>query len=218
MTQQYRLFIADQTPEPSINPSNALVMGIGTSSGRAQANAASRNFLSFYFENFATSGDNRGMYLRQYLSGAGSGGEAARIFSTINNVAVGTAHGAHVSLSFADTGTVTGLGVAMRATLHIANQATQNGTLAPIQGEIWSDGSTSDPAGSTLSFIRLVNGGDATGGADVDDDVALFDLSGVTIASGNLVEASTTEANYSHSVKVRINGTLYYMMLASTAG
>lgn len=218
MTQQYRLFIADQFPEPTINPSSALVMGIGTSSGRAQANAASRNFLSFYFENFATSGDNRGMYLRLYHSGAGAGGEAARLFTTVNNVAAGTAHGAHISLNFGTSGTVTGLGVAMRATLHIANQATQAGTLAAIQAEIYSDGSTSDPAGSSLSFIRVVNGGDATGGADVDDDVALFDISGVTIATGNLVAASTTEANYSHSVRVRINGTNYYMMLASAEG
>jgi hypothetical protein len=193
-------------------------MGVGTSTSRAQANAASRNFLSFYFENFATSGDNRGMYLRQYLSGAGSGGEAARIFNTVNNVAAGTAHGAHISLSFADTGTVTGLGVAMRATLHIANQATQAGTMAAIQAEINSDGATSDPAGSQLSYIRVVNGGNTTGGADVDDDAYLFDIQGHTIATGNMVAASATEANYSHSIRARVGSTVVYLMCASAEG
>jgi hypothetical protein len=84
--------------------------------------------------------------------------------------------------------------------------------------EICSDAATSDPTGNLLSFFRAVNGGDATGGADVDDDVALFDISGVTIATGNMVAASATEANYSHSVRVRINGTNYYMMLASAEG
>jgi len=219
MTQMYRLFIADQFPEPSINPSNALVMGIGTSTGRAQANAASRNFLSFYFENFATSGDNRGMYLRQYLSGAGSGGEAARIYSTINNVAADTAHGAHISLNFADTGTVTGLGVAMRATLHIANQATQAGTLSAIQAEIWSDGATSDPAGSLLSFFRVVNGGNATGAADVDDDAFLFNLSGFTAGAAKMfatgLTAATVNAATTASLKIRVGSTTYYIPLAT---
>ena len=91
MTQQYRLFISDHFPEPAVNPSNALLMGIGNSTGRAQANAASRNFLSFYLENWATSGDNRGMYLRLYHSGAGGGGEALRVFTTVQNVAAATA-------------------------------------------------------------------------------------------------------------------------------
>lgn len=218
--QQYRLFIADQFPEPAINPSNALVMGLGTSTARAQANAAGRNFLSFYFENYATSGDNRGMYLRQYLSGAGTSGEAARIFNTVNDVAAATAHGAHISLSFGTSGSVTGQGIAMRGTLHMPSTAlsASNVTYSAVQAEIYSDASTSDPAGNLLSYFRAVNGGDATGGADVDDDAALFDISGVTIATGNMVAESATEANYSHSVRVRINGTNYYMMLASAEG
>ena len=196
----------------------ALLLGSGTSSSPMTSALADKNFLGFWFNSTATSGDNRGLYLRTYFAGAGGGGETARIYSTVNNVTAGTVHGAHVSLSFGTTGKVTGQGAALRATLHIANQATQSGTLSPIIAEIYSDGSTSDPAGSLLSFIRIVNGGDATGGADVDDDAALFDITGVTIATGNLVAESTTESNYSHSVKVRVNGTVYYMMLASAEG
>lgn len=221
MTPQYRLFIADQFPEPSINPSNALVMGLGTSSGRAQVNAASRNFLSFFFENFATSGDNRGMYLRLYHSGAGGGGEAARIFTTVNDVAAATVHGAHISLNFASTGTVTGQGIASRNTLHLANQAlASNVTLAATQSEIYCDGSDSDPGDSTLlSFQRFVLGGHADGVADVisSTNSVLFDVQGVA-ASGDGVNglfrtvAPTTLAG---SLKVLIGSTLYYLPLYS---
>ena len=216
MTQAYRIFISGENGEPSMGPSGALLMGAGNSTSRLVTSAASAKFISFYFEQYGTGG--YGMYVRQYLSTAGISGDAARFYGTVNNVAAGTARGAHISLSFGTSGTVTGLGVALECTLHIPNSATQAGTLAALKVAINSDGSTSDPAGSALSYIRVDNQGDATGGADVDDDAALFDISGHTIATGNMVAASATEANYSHSVRVRINGTSYYMMLASAEG
>lgn len=198
----------------------ALGFGFGTAASPALSSTAGKNFLAFYVQNSATSGDNRGMYLREYLSGVGTAGEALRVFTTVSDVAANTVHGAHISLSFGTSGSVTGQGIANRNTLHMPASALVGlgTTYAAVQAEIWSDAATSDPGGNLLSFFRAVNGGDATGGADVDDDVALFDISGVTIATGNLVAASTTEANYSHSVRVRINGTSYYMMLASAEG
>ena len=198
----------------------ALLHGGGTSSNPLTVATANKNFMSYWVENSATSGDNRGLYLRQYIAGAGGGGEAARIFSTVSDVAAGTVHGAHISLSFGTSGTVTGQGIAGRFTLHMpATALASNVTMAAVEAEIYSDAVTSDPGGSTLlSYFLVNNGGNTTGGADVDDDVVLFDIQGHTIGAGNLVEASTTEANYSHSVKVRVGSTLYYMMLASAAG
>ena len=216
--QNYRMFLDGHFPEPAINPSGALLMGLGTSSARAQTTQNAAKWASFYTENFNTSDAGYGLYWRHYISGAGASGDVARFYGTVNNVTAGTVRGAHVSLSFGTSGLVTGLGVALECTLHIANQATQSGTLAALKVAINSDGSTSDPAGAALSYIRVDNQGDATGGADVDDDAALFDIAGHTIATGNMIAASTTEANYSHSVRVRINGTSYYMMLASAEG
>lgn len=213
----YRLFLDEQFPEPKINPSNALVMGLGTSTARAQANAAGRNFLSFYFENFATSGDNRGMYLRLYHSGAGAGGEAARIFTTVNNVAAGTAHGAHVSLSFGTTGTVTGLGVAGRNTLHIANQGTQAGTLAAVQAELYADGSDSDPAGADVTFLRVIADGHADGIADLADDATFFSVQGFTAGAdgANTIFRTAAPTTLAASLKVKVGSTLYYLPLYS---
>lgn len=217
MSTQYRLFISDHRPEPAINPSNALLMGIGTSTSRAQANAASRNFLSFYVENFATSGDNRGMYLRQYLSGAGSGGEAARIYSTVNNVAADTVHGAHISLGFGDTGTVTGLGVAGRNTLHLANQGTQAGTLAALQAEIYADGSDSDPNGADVTFLRFIADGHADGIADISTDVTFFNLIGISAGAdgANTLFRTAAPTTLAGSLKVKVGSTLYYLPLYS---
>lgn len=190
----------------------------GTSSSRIVSDVANMKFISLYFDDGATSGDARAIYNRLYLTGAGGGGESLRSFTTVENVAGATAHGAHISLNFGASGTVTGLGAAVRATLHIPNTATQTGTLTALMAEIYSDGSTTDPAGATaLSVFRVVNGGDATGGADVDDDAVLFDFSGWTQGAGNLIGALGNEptwaTNKTFTVKVRLpDGTIGYLV------
>ncbi len=194
---------------------------MGTSASRIVEDTANMRFININVDNGATSGDNRAMYLREFLTGTGGGGEALRAFTTVEDVRGGTAHGAHISLNFGDTGSLSGLGVAMRATLHIANQAYTSlpGTFAAIQPEIWSDGASSDPVGLTeLSLIRCSIGGHANGIADVDDDAFLLVLTGGTIGSGNIVESSVGEVNYSHSARCKLNGTTVFMMFASQVG
>lgn len=195
----------------------------GTSSSRVAEDTANMKFLAFYLDNGATSGDNRGMYLRLYLTGAGGGGEAARIFTTVEDVTGGTAHGAHISLNFGDTGKISGLGVAMRGTLHIPDQAMSGGgTYAALQAEIYSDGDDSDPAGMTqLALIRLVNAGTSNGKADVDDDAVLFDFDGFTAGADHLVGANnagggTLDFSNWKLLKIDIGGTLHYLVAAQT--
>lgn len=191
---------------------------MGTSSVPIVEDTANMKFIAIYVDNGATSGDNRAMYLREYLTGAGGGGEAARVFTTVNNVAGGTAHGAHISLNFGTTGSITGLGVAGRNTLHIANQAYTGlgGTYAAVQAEIYSDGANSDPAGMTeISFVRVVNDGHANGIADVDDDAFLFSFQGFSVGAGNVFAAKTASA-VSHGARVKIGSTTYYLMLSDT--
>ena len=95
------------------------IIKAGTSSARVTEDTADMKFMAFYFDNGATSGDNRGMYLRQYLTGAGGSGEALRVFTTVEDVAAANAHGAHISLNFGSTGTITGQGIAGCNTIHI---------------------------------------------------------------------------------------------------
>jgi len=221
MSTKQRLYIPRARDK---NATNGLIMGYGNSTTRYVTGTANARFFDFNLENNATSGDNRGMYLRLYHTGAGGGGEALRVFTTVN-ANCGTAHGAHISLNFlatAGSSETSGLGAALRATLHIPNVASwaPTGTYTAVQAEIYNDGANSDPAGMTvLSALRVVNGGNATGAADVDDDAYLFDFSGWTVASGNMLAASTTETNYSHSARCRLpDGTAVYMMFASAEG
>ena len=200
---------------------SAVLMGKGTSSTPVSIGSqGSKNFLGFWVEADQISGDVRGLYMRLFMGGAsGASGEAARLFTTIKTGGVAAAaHGAHISLSFQTTGYASGLGIASRCTLHIPDQASwsTDGTYAPIQAEIFSDGAASDPANATeLSYIRFSNGGHANGIADVDDDAQLFSIQGGTIGTDNLVEAAVAEASYSHNIKILVGSTQLYLMCAN---
>jgi hypothetical protein len=196
-------------------------LAMGTSSDRMVDDTAGRKFIELLCDCGAESDDARGIYDRLYITGAGGGGEALRAFTTVENVAAANAHGAHISLNFAETGTITGQGIAGRNTLHIPNMAlSSNVTMAALQAEIWSDGEDSDPGGSTkLSCFRAVNGGDPSGMADVDDDCTLIELSGFTVGDGNMIAVDgtpTTCPNITHSIKCRLpDGSLAYLYLGA---
>jgi hypothetical protein len=198
-----------------------LILGSGTNALPAETSTAGSNFIDFRVKNTATSGDNRGMYLRQYLTGAGSGGEALRVFNTVDDVAAGTAHGAHISLNFDASGSVTGQGIAGRFTLHMPSTAlaASNVTYSALQAEIYSDAATSDPAGNILSAIRVVSGGNATGMADVDDDCVLLDLQGWTAGAAHMfatgLTANTVNAACTAALKIRVGATTYYIPVAT---
>jgi len=61
----------------------------------------------------------------------------------------------------------------------------------------------------------------STGGADVDDDVALIRIEGHTIGTGNLIEAVLTEyalSEFTHSLRIKIENVAYYIPIGTTAG
>lgn len=162
-----------------------------------------------------------GFYTRSFVRAAAISGDAARIYNTVYDVAGATARGLHASLSFGTSGKVTGLGAAIEATLHLPSTAGATGSLYAVKAAINSDAATSDPAGATiLAYLGIVNQGDATGGADVDDDAVLLHIDGHTIANGNLVEAVGTAyalAEFTHSIRIKIGSTLYYIPISNLA-
>ena len=196
------------------NTDGGVIKG-GTSSARIVEDTADMKFVSLYFDCGAASGDARGIYNRLYITGAGGGGESLRSFTTVEDVAAATAHGAHVSLSLGASGSLTGQGIAVRATLHMPTTAlpASNVTYAAIEAEVWSDGAASDPAGNKLSILLVGNNGDGTGAADVDDDCALLDFRGWTAGTGNMLHANAAATgNHSGSIKVRWpDGTVKYL-------
>ncbi len=197
----------------------ALLLGAGAASNATVITTATanKNFIQFYTENTATSGDNRGIYNRFYLGGAGGGGESLRSYTTVDDVAAGTAHGAHLSLNFATSGSITGLGVAMRGTLHVPNYAMSAGTYAALQAEAYCDGTSSDISGVTAhGLIRcVVDGGDATAQSKVTKLLLVSapvaaKTSAYMVANDDVTGAGGAAAG---GIQVSVNGTAYWIAL-----
>ena len=206
--------------------SSGLLMGRGTSGDPVTTSTADGKFFEWRCESTASSGDNRLLYMRYSLNGGG-GGECLRALTVIDSN-VATAHGAHMSLAFDATAggsETSGLGVACRGTLHIPNIASwaPTGTYAAGMFEIFNDGSASDPAGMTeLSVLRLVNGGDSTGAADVDTDAFLFSIQGFTVGNEaadlvyvNTITAATINANVTEALKIKIGSNTRFIPIAT---
>lgn len=210
----YRLFLDEQFPEPALNPSNALLMGLGNSSVQPESNKTDKNWLSFFLKSTGASGTNRGMYLRLYLPG-GAGGEALRAMTTVSAAApADTVNGAHISLNFGSSaGNVTGEGNALRATFHLIRAMT--GTLSSVLAEAYSDGTAGDP-GANFAFFRAVNAGDSTGMAAVDTSGFFFCVDGLTANTGKLFRVAAP-STLAASLRVKVGATTYYLPLYSAA-
>jgi hypothetical protein len=198
------------------------IIKAGTSAARIVEDTANMKFVSMYFDDGATSGHSVGIYDRLYVTGAGGSGTGLRVFTTVEDVAGATAHGAQISLSLGASGSLTGMGIGVRSQLNLPTTAlpASNVSYAPLQAEIYSDGDDSDPSGNLLSLIRLVNDGTANGKADVDDDAAALDFVGFTVGDGNMiaVKAAAAAPNVTHSIRIRLpDGTAAYLYAGPTA-
>ena len=172
-------------------------------------------FMSFYLDNGATSGDSIGQYLRLYITGAGGGGSAGRIFTSVTDVAGANVRGCHTSLSFGTSGSITGLGTGQTATLHIPATALNAGTYYAMQAEMWADDTTSDISGTTKhAILALQANGDATGAATVQNAIA-FD--GATSADGTTMISTGAPAAATGSIKVLVNGAVRYLLYTDDA-
>jgi len=192
---------------------NALLIGAGTSASPATTAVANNCFIEFRTESTATSGDSRSLYLRHALNGAGISGEAIRAFAKVT-AAAATCRGAHISIDLSTAGSCSGFGAGVDAQVLLGN-ASYSSTLTALNAEIYSAGASSDISGKT-SFARFVLGGNATGLANVEDEVYAISVIGGTVASGNLVEAETDETKFSHKMRVNIYGTDMWLMMANS--
>ena len=195
------------------NDTNALIHGSGHSGDNTALGTTAGNALEYYLDGTHTTGDMRGMYLRLYFSGAGGAGEAARIFSTINNVSVatgGTVNGAHISLGTSGaSAAVSGAANALRATFGIASASTNiGGTCSVIQVD--TDIASGVTLPSNFAFLRFTNTGAGTAPS------ALMRIPNVTAAADCLFAIHTTQV-MSHSIRiVSEDGTEYHIMCTDT--
>ena len=215
--------VKPKTSSTVADAADAVLIGSGTSAAPNVSSTADAKFIELRCSTTAAeASDARLAYLRLAMDGesASAGGECLRAFTVVNEN-IGTAHGSHTSLAFkAEAGgsETSGLGAAVRGTLHIPDVASwaPTGTYSAGYFEMYSDGTASDPAGMTsLSGITIANSGDATGKADVDDDANIFSISGFTAAADATSAVSSISLDElpagSIALKVDVGGTAYYI-------
>lgn len=192
---------------------NALLHGSGASGANHSLGSTAGNAMEYYLNATHTTGDMRGEYLRLYFSGAGGSGEAARIYSTINNVSVatgGTVNGAHISIGTAGaSAAVSGAANALRATFSIAALSTNiGGTCSVIQVDTDFDTAVTVP--TNFAFLRFTN-------TNTKKSNNLMRIPNVVAEAGGLFCAHTTQA-MTHSIKiVSESGTPYYIMCTNAS-
>lgn len=166
---------------------------------------ASGNLTQVYAKTTHPSGDMRGLYARVNFAGAG-GGETIRALSQVT-AAQGsgqTTNGAHVSLSVNGSGTISGAGNALRATIG-GTSTNPGGTLAALQLDSdFASGGT----WSNASFLRVTNSG--TG------EVGNFAAMPAVSATG-VFRAKVGSPVVTHTIPVTSGGTTYYIMVSTVA-
>jgi hypothetical protein len=192
----------------------ALIQGAGTSvSPYAMGATANTNMIGYWGTTTATTGDSRLAYYRLYFSGVGGSGEALRVFGTVNNVTAatgGTVNGAHVSLSVSGaSGTISGAGNAIRATLALDANTVAGGTLSVIQIDSDLDNTATIPV--TASYLRFTNSN--TKKIPIFANLDGVDTSTLYIAAGT---GSGSAGNSTHCaaqsvIRINVNGAACYI-------
>lgn len=144
------------------------------------------------------------------LTGVGASVDGAK-FAAATEVALGTyANALNAKLDFGAAGRVTGLGGALCAELDLG-PGTTSGSYAVFEAELNVPASGS--LGTRTSFMSLNAWGANV--AAFDTGGFLFDLNGLTSASGKLFFLDNAAGTVAGSLRIQINGTPYYLLLYS---
>lgn len=194
---------------------NSLMMGSGTSAAPNVTSTADKFFIEFRCKTTATSGDNRLMYLRYEIGGAG-GGECLRAFTALT-AAAGTVRGCHFSLVPSGSGAVSGLGTATSHTLHFGTAAFSTGNVACIEANPYADSTGAPP--SAHGAFRIAVGGNATGAAKW---VNAFYVDSTNVSAADTTKMISTvslaELPTNVGLAINIGGSRYYIPCVAAAG
>lgn len=127
------------------------------------------------------------------------------------NTKFGNAAATYAYVDLGTGGYAWGQAAAVCAELVLGAAVNTRGSYFPLEIEF---GYGTDAAPGRAAFMVLNVWGSAVG--HFDDHGRLWDLNGVTIEAGHIVQTENDEAKFSHKVRVGINNTDYYLMLCAT--
>ena len=168
--------------------------------------AAHLNGREYRYNHLAAQGGVRGIYCALKLS-AGANGEALRGRTIVaNENTAGGNHGIHGGIEFSGDGSITGLGVGVRAT-YMGDNGNQAATIAGGMSELWAEGAATDFSTATVHSIhRFGMDGDATGYATAQNVFEFFNLSATQLQAHNAWVAGLVNA-----IRVIVNGNVRYL-------
>jgi hypothetical protein len=190
-------------------PITALLAGGGTSAVPETTATAGKNFVGYYTKSTATTGDSRGTYLKHKLdgtSGVGNYGDTLRAYTVVGGTGYASATGMHATCEVAAAGSITGLGVGLRASLSVKSTVTQ-GTLAGLLVDIQN---TVAVTATEMSCLRISDS--SAGGASGTKAPYFAILDGVDTSA---LFVNNTVGAASKGLKIKVNGTDYYILLNS---
>ena len=164
--------------------------------------------------NASTSGSTsvEPIYVKSTMTGAGGVGGRARFHLYTNVTLGGWSNALKAYAEYGTRGSTTGLGSAFCAEIALS-EGTTTGTYAPLESELVL--ASGAKTGTATSFLYMAASGDDV--ATMDDNGFLFELSGVTAGSGDLYDTSASTATGDATLKIRINGTTKYLLIADDA-
>ncbi len=146
------------------------------------------------------------------MTGAGTTGGRALFQMNAQAALGGWSNAVKAIVVYNSSGSTSGLGSALVAEIQLST-GTTSGTYAPLESEIVVG--TSGSLGTATSFLYM----------NVDDDSSSFKNNGyffemgdgVVVQSGGMFYGQTkTAIHKTHTLKVRINGTTYYLALSTS--
>jgi hypothetical protein len=128
---------------------------------------------------------------------------------SITGAAGGWSNAIRAVTTYGAAGSTSGLGSTICAEM-VLSAGTTTGNYAPVEIELVLGSGAK--TGTRTAFMHMqVSGADL---ATLDTYGNLFDLDGLTAASGKMFQANTAAAS-THCLRCNIGGTAYYIMLTS---
>ena len=198
----------------------------GLSSAYSLGNTAGNNKgLSFYLKSTSTTASDvvEGLYVTTYhgtvATSAAPSGEAGRFRAYLTGDASGSVAlvGMHSTVEAASGSSSSGMTLGGRMNLVLPSEQANFGKCAGAQAEIYTLGNGTDLSTSNASLMQLSLSGTApSNAAQLTIPVFDIDVFSNLVGDGLILDDSASDATVGAKLRIKVNGTTYWVMLADS--